>query len=160
MDSPKPAPAADRPRNANDQHRRAFFARLGEIRNETADGDERRTARIAAALDRIGADAVRDALRPQQRADGTPMKWSAVCCERANGEAAGSPGFNGWARLAATPVREIKAALGDSAPRRPPRQRDRRAGDGDRRDDVSRRDIDQYGSDGQLRSRITIPGLS
>ena len=38
------------------------------------------------------------------------MKWSAVCCEKAEGLKPGDPVFKAWVRLAATPVREVKAA--------------------------------------------------
>ena len=39
------------------------------------------------------------------------MKWSAVCCDAAQGLPAGDPVFTAWARLAVTPVREIKGLV-------------------------------------------------
>ena len=51
------------------------------------------------------------------------MKWSAVCCDAAQGLPAGDPTFTAWARLAVTPVREIKSIVD-------PRDRDGRGGRG------------------------------
>ena len=86
-------------------------------------------ARLVAAVERVGgAEAVREALSPPRREDGQTMKWSAVCCESAEGLKPGDPVFQAWVRLAATPVREVKAVASppreDRAPprRRPPRR--------------------------------------
>ena len=49
------------------------------------------------------------------------MKWSAVCAEAAQGLSPGDPVFTAWARLAVTPVREIKSLVD-------PRDRDGRGG--------------------------------
>ena len=68
---------------------------------------------------------MREALAPKQRADGQTMKWSAVCCDAAQGLPAGDPVFTAWARLAVTPVREIKGLVD-------PRDRDGRGGRGGR----------------------------
>src|SRR5690606_3121533 len=70
--------------------------------------------RLAAAIDRAGgAEVVREALRPKTDEQGERKKWAVVCCEAAQGRKPGDPVFTAWVRLAATPVREIKAALGD-----------------------------------------------
>jgi hypothetical protein len=126
----------------------------------------RREALISAAVERVGGpDAVRDAMLPQQRADGTTLKWSAVCCDRAFGTDVSDPVFSGWLRLACTPVREIKAAVTPPGEDRGGRRRGGRQ-DGPRRgfdrpnDRGSREDIANYGSDGPLRTRLHIPGLS
>ena len=77
---------------------------------------------MRAAVERVGGDeAVREALAPKQRSDGQTMKWSAVCCDAAQGLPAGDPIFTAWARLAVTPVREIKGLVD-------PRDRDGRGG--------------------------------
>src|SRR4029079_18253042 len=39
------------------------------------------------------------------------MKWSSVCAEQAQGVKPGDPTFTAWVRLAATPVRDVKAIL-------------------------------------------------
>ena len=74
------------------------------------DRSARVQARLVAAVERVGgAEAVREALSPPRREDGQTMKWSAVCCEKAEGLKPGDPVFQAWVRLAATPVREVKA---------------------------------------------------
>ena len=45
------------------------------------------------------------------------MKWSSVCAEQAQGVKPGDPIFTAWVRLAATPVRDVKAIVN-------PRRRD------------------------------------
>ena len=52
-----------------------------------------------------------EALQPKQREDGETMKWSSVCCEQAQGVKPGDPTFTAWVRLAATPVRDVKAIV-------------------------------------------------
>ena len=52
-----------------------------------------------------------EALKPKQREDGETMKWSSVCCEQAQGVKPGDPTFTAWVRLAATPVRDVKAIV-------------------------------------------------
>ena len=136
----------------------------------------RAQARVRAAVERVGGDeAVREALAPKQRSDGQTMKWSAVCCDAAQGLAAGDPTFTAWARLAVTPVREIKGLVdprdregrgggrGGGGP-----QRGRGGGGGDRpwRDrgqgggGAGAEDLRQHGSDGSFKSRIRIVDMS
>ena len=125
--------------------------------------------------DSVGGDeSVREALAPKQRADGQTMKWSAVCCDAAQGLSAGDPVFTAWARLAVTPVREIKGLVD-------PRDRDGRGGrggprrggggggGGDRpwRDRgqggggyAGAEDMRQHGRDGSFKSRIRIIDMS
>jgi hypothetical protein len=141
-------------------------------------------ARLAAAIQRIGGPAVvEEALRPKMDEQGERKKWALVCCEAAQGRQAGDPEFTAWLRLAATPVREIKAALpvreeqgrgggrhgagpgrgGDRAPRGggergrgggPGRGGDRgRGGSGDR---VSREELEAFARGGSLTSRVRI----
>jgi hypothetical protein len=65
-----------------------------------------------AAIERVGgAEAVREALQPKRRDDGETMKWSSVCAEQAQGVKPGDPIFTAWVRLAATPVRDVKAIV-------------------------------------------------
>ncbi len=141
----------------------------------------RAQARVRAAVERVGGDeAVREALAPKQRPDGQTMKWSAVCCEAAQGLSAGDPVFTAWARLAVTPVREIKGLVD-------PRDRDGRdgrgrgrggqrrggggGGGGDRGDrqwrdrgqgggSAGAEDLRQHGRDGSFKSRIRIVDMS
>src|SRR5206468_542084 len=87
--------------------------------------------RLLAAIDRVGgAEAVRQALRPQQDEQGKPLKWAASCCEAARGLKPGDPAYTAWLRLAATPVREVKVLVDD----RPADDRRGRRGGGRRRD--------------------------
>ena len=67
------------------------------------------------------------------------MKWSSVCAEQAQGVKPGDPTFTAWVRLAATPVRDVKAIVN-------PRGRD-----DDRRGRRGRRGAGQggYGGGGQ-----------
>jgi hypothetical protein len=102
------------------------------------------------------------------------MKWSAVCCDAAQGLSAGDPVFTAWARLAVTPVREIKSLVD-------PRDRDGRGrggrggprrgggGGGDRpwrdrggqdRGYAGAEDMRQHGRDGSFKSRIRIVDMS
>ena len=86
----------------------------------------RAQARLAAAIERVGGpEAVLEALQPKRRDDGETMKWSSVCAEQAQGVKAGDPIFTAWVRLAATPVRDVKAIVN---PR--PAYDDRRGGRG------------------------------
>jgi hypothetical protein len=72
----------------------------------------RAQARLVAAIERVGgAEAVREALQPKRRDDGETMKWSSVCAEQAQGVKPGDPIFTAWVRLAATPVRDVKAIV-------------------------------------------------
>src|SRR6185436_861992 len=110
----------------------------------------RAQARIRAAVERVGGDeVVREALAPKQRSDGQAMKWSAVCAEAAQGLSPGDPVFTAWARLAVTPVREIKNLVD-------PRDRDREGGGGY----AGAEDMRQHGRDGSFKSRIRIVDMS
>src|SRR5205085_11474678 len=53
------------------------------------------------------------------------MKWSSVCAEQAQGHKPGDPTFTAWVRLAATPVRDVKAIVNPRT-----RDDDRRSGRG------------------------------
>ena len=53
------------------------------------------------------------------------MKWSSVCAEQAQGVKPGDPTFTAWVRLAATPVRDVKAIVNPRG-----RDDDRRGGRG------------------------------
>ncbi len=137
---------------------------------------------MRAAVERVGGDeAVREALAPKQRSDGQTMKWSAVCADAAQGLSPGDPVFTAWARLAVTPVREIKSLVD-------PRDRDgrgrrgggpggpggRRGGGGgggrggdrpwrDRGDSggsAGAEDMRQHGRDGSFKTRIRIIDMS
>jgi hypothetical protein len=142
----------------------------------------RAQARLAAAIERVGgAEAVLEALQPKRRDDGETMKWSSVCAEQAQGTKPGDPTFTAWVRLAATPVRDVKAIVnprvrGDD--RRGRGGRGRRGGGGggggfrggggggyrgdrDRQGGGSagRGDVEQHGRDGSFRSSVRIIGL-
>ena len=76
----------------------------------------RAQARLVAAIERVGGpEAVREALQPKRRDDGETMKWSSVCAEQAAGHKPGDPVFTAWVRLAATPVRDVKAIVNPRA---------------------------------------------
>src|SRR5204863_4161193 len=143
--------------------------------------------RLLAAIDRVGgAEAVRQALRPQQDEQGKPLKWAASCCEAARGLKPGDPAYTAWLRLAATPVREVKGLVDDrpvderrggrrgrGGPRRegggggggggrPPRDGGRGRGDrerggrGDRERGASRDDVATHGRDEAFKPTIRI----
>ena len=123
-------------------------------------------ARLVAAVERVGgAEAVREALSPPRREDGQTMKWSAVCCEKAEGLKPGDPVFQAWVRLAATPVREVKAVTSPPREDRPRRGGGRRNDGGGRgrgpRDDrpAGREELAALGRDGALRRQVRIVGL-
>ena len=123
-------------------------------------------ARLVAAVERVGGpEAVREALSPPRREDGQTMKWSAVCCERAEGLKPGDPVFQAWVRLAATPVREVKAVTSPPREDRPRRGGGRRNEGGGRgrgpRDDrpAGREELAALGRDGALRRQVRIVGL-
>jgi hypothetical protein len=129
-----------------------------------------------AAIERVGgAEAVREALQPKRRDDGETMKWSSVCAEQAQGVKPGDPIFTAWVRLAATPVRDVKAIVN---PRtrdddRRGRGRGRRGGggggggggyrgdrgnrdSGDRGRPARREELEEHGRDGSFRSSVRI----
>jgi hypothetical protein len=133
-----------------------------------------------AAIERVGGhEAVLEALKPKQREDGETMKWSSVCCEQAQGIKPGDPTFTAWVRLAATPVRDVKAIVNprgaDDRGRRG-RGRGRSGGGGggyrgggggggyrgggrdgyDRGPGAGRGDLEQHGRDGAFRSSVRI----
>ena len=137
----------------------------------------RAQARLRAAVERVGGDdAVREALAPKERPDGQTMKWSAVCCDAAFGLSPGDPGFTAWARLAVTPVREIKGLVDprgerDGRGRRGQRRSGQGQGQGgggggrpwrDRQggDYVGSEEMRQHGRDGSLTTRIRIIDMS
>jgi hypothetical protein len=104
---------------------------------------------------------VREALAPKQDSEGKPMKWSAVCAEQAAGHKPGDPVFTAWARLAVTPVREVKALVITREDR--PGRRGGRRGGPRQRDDYGPREavagpeeLRRLGRDGSFRSRIRI----
>src|SRR5206468_9777753 len=77
-----------------------------------AQGRVSNRARLVAAIGRVGGpEVVRDVLQPKRDGQGQPLKWAAACCQAAQGLKPGDPAFNAWVRLAATPVREIKAEV-------------------------------------------------
>jgi hypothetical protein len=114
------------------------------------------------------------------------MKWSSVCAEQAQGHKPGDPVFTAWVRLAATPVRDVKAIVNprDRGDDRRGRGRGRRQGGGgggggyrgggqggggggggyrgDRgdRDDrgrpARREELETHGRDGSFRSSVRI----
>ena len=111
---------------------------------------------------------MREALSPPRREDGQTMKWSAVCCERAEGLKPGDPVFQAWVRLAATPVREVKAVTAPPREDRGPRRGGGGRGGGGRggggrgpRDDrpAGREELAALGRDGALRRQVRIVGL-
>lgn len=136
-------------------------------------------ARLAAAIQRVGGPGVvEEALRPKTDEQGERKKWALVCCEAAQGRQAGDPEFTAWLRLAATPVREIKASLpvreepgrgggrrgggpgrgGERPPREGGGERGRggdraRSGRGDR---VSREELESFARGGKLTSKVRI----
>ena len=150
----------------------------------------RAQARLAAAIERVGGpEAVLEALQPKRRDDGETMKWSSVCAEQAQGVKPGDPTFTAWVRLAATPVRDVKAIVNPRG-----RDDDRRGRRGGRRGGGQqgggygggrgggqggygggrgggrdgrygggggggRGDVEQHGRDGSFRSSVRIIGL-
>ena len=132
----------------------------------TGDRSPTSPARVTAAIERVGgAEVIKEALKPKQDEKGQPLKWAAVCAQAAEGLKPGDPVFNAWVRLAATPVREVKAQL----PRPPEAERSTR-GDGARRpgggqrsggrprrdDRPSRSEFASHAQDGTLRKSIRI----
>ena len=142
----------------------------------------RAQARLVAAIERVGgAEAVREALQPKRREDGETMKWSSVCAEQAQGVKPGDPIFTAWVRLAATPVRDVKAIVnprdrGDDRRGRG-RGRGRQSGGGggggggyrggggggyrgdsdrDRGRPARREELEEHGRDGSFRSSVRI----
>jgi hypothetical protein len=127
-------------------------------------------ARVTAAIERVGgAEIIKEALKPKQDEKGQPLKWAAVCAQAAEGLKPGDPVFNAWVRLAATPVREVKAQLPRPAEQARPagRETGRRTGgqrsneggrrDRPRRDDrSSRQAFASHAQDGTLRKSIRI----
>ncbi|HEV2787039.1 MAG TPA: hypothetical protein VGV67_11655, partial [Solirubrobacteraceae bacterium] len=125
-------------------------------------------ARVIAAIERVGgAEVIKEALKPKQDEKGQPLKWAAVCAQAAEGMKPGDPVFNALVRLAATPVREVKALL----PRPPEAERSERApgsgrrpgaggrpgGGRPRRDDrPNRSEYASHAQDGTLRKSIRI----
>ena len=123
---------------------------------------------------------MREALQPKRRDDGETMKWSSVCAEQALGVKPGDPIFTAWVRLAATPVRDVKAIVNPRT-----RDDDRRGGRGrggggartaavgggggggrggyqgdrgdrDRGRPARREELETHGRDGSFRSSVRI----
>ncbi len=124
-----------------------------------------RAPRLSVAIERIGGpDVVREALAPKFDADEKPLKWAAVCAQEAEGLPPGDPMFAAWLRLAATPVREVKAAVrAASGEFEDPRRRGgRRSGprrEGRPREErIGRDELNALGRDGQLNTQIRIVG--
>jgi hypothetical protein len=88
------------------------------------------------------------------------MKWSAVCAEQAAGHKPGDPVFTAWARLAVTPVREVKALVitREDRPRRGGRRGGPRYRDdaGPREGAAGPEELRRLGRDGSLKTRIRI----
>jgi hypothetical protein len=112
---------------------------------------------------------VREALAPKERPDGQTMKWSAVCADAAFGLSPGDPVFTAWARLAVTPVREIKSLVDPRGERDGRGRRGGQRGGGgggrpwrDRQggDYVGSEELRQHGRDGSLTTRIRIIDMS
>jgi hypothetical protein len=134
----------------------------------TGDRSPTSPARVTAAIERVGgAEIIKEALKPKQDEKGQPLKWAAVCAQAAEGLKPGDPVFNAWVRLAATPVREVKAQL----PRPPEAERSSSRGEGSggrrpgaqrsggrtRRDDrPSRSEYASHAQDGTFRKSIRI----
>jgi len=138
----------------------------------------RAQARLVAAIERVGgAEAVREALQPKRREDGETMKWSSVCAEQAQGIKPGDPIFTAWVRLAATPVRDVKAIVNprgrddDRRGRGRGRGRSDRGGGGgyrggggggrgegdrERGRPARREELEEHGRDGSFRSSVRI----
>jgi hypothetical protein len=138
----------------------------------------RAQARLVAAIERVGGhEAVREALQPKRRDDGETMKWSSVCAEQAAGHKPGDPVFTAWVRLAATPVRDVKAIVNprpsgdDRRGGRGGGGRGRRSdrpgggggggyrgdrGDRDRGRPARREELEEHGRDGAFRSSVRI----
>jgi len=166
------APAAEAPDAANAPA--ADGAPADEQQGETAAQQDRHLsspARLTAAIERVGgAEIIKEALKPKQDEKGQPLKWAAVCAQAAEGLKPGDPVFNAWVRLAATPVREVKAQLprppetergsgrpGESAGRRPGGQRPGGGRpDRGRRDGPSRQEFASHAQDGTLRKSVRI----
>jgi hypothetical protein len=147
--------------------------RAGESEATTASAEDRSPtspARVTAAIERVGGpEVIKEALKPKQDEKGQPMKWAAVCAQSAEGLKPGDPVFNAWVRLAATPVREVKAQLPRPAEqersgrdskgvgRRSAGPRSGGRGDRPRREDrPSRQEYASHGQDGTLRKSIRI----
>lgn len=156
----EPAPAAEQPAPEQQPAAQEQPAASGADRSPTS------PARVTAAIERVGgAEIIKEALKPKQDEKGQPLKWAAVCAQSAEGMKPGDPVFNAWVRLAATPVREVKALL----PRPPEAERSERgpgpgrrpggrAGGGrPRRDDrPNRSEYASHAQDGTLRKSIRI----
>jgi hypothetical protein len=100
------------------------------------------------------------------------MKWSSVCAEQAQGHKPGDPIFTAWVRLAATPVRDVKAIVNprnrdDDRRGRRGRGGNNRGGGGGYRGGgydrgggggrgARREDIESHGRDGSFRSSVRI----
>jgi transcription termination factor Rho len=133
-----------------------------------ADRSPTSPARVTAAIERVGgAEVIKEALKPKQDEKGQPLKWAAVCAQSAEGMKPGDPVFNAWVRLAATPVREVKALLprppeaerserGPGAGRRPGAQRSGGGGRPRRDDRPNRSEYASHAQDGTLRKSIRI----
>jgi hypothetical protein len=132
-----------------------------------ADRSPTSPARVTAAIERVGgAEVIKEALKPKQDEKGQPLKWAAVCAQSAEGMKPGEPVFNAWVRLAATPVREVKALLPRPAEaersergpgaRRPGAQRSGGGGRPRRDDRPNRSEYASHAQDGKLRTSIRI----
>jgi hypothetical protein len=179
VDEEAPAPAAEAPADGEQPAAEAPApAPVPEAPATSPSRSARAQARLVAAIERVGgAEAVLEALQPKRRDDGETMKWSSVCAEQAQGHKPGDPTFTAWVRLAATPVRDVKAIVNprtrDDDRRGGGRGRGRGGGGGYRggggyqggggydRDrgrgrGARREDIESHGRDGSFRSSVRI----
>ncbi|HWC28197.1 MAG TPA: hypothetical protein VG474_16525 [Solirubrobacteraceae bacterium] len=168
--SGEPAPAADAGADAGAAPGEQTPAPGGAGEASDADRSPTSPARVTAAIERVGGpEVIKEALKPKQDEKGQPLKWAAVCAQSAEGMKPGDPVFNAWVRLAATPVREVKALLprppaaersqrGEGGGgRRPGAQRSGGGGGRPRRDDrPNRSEYASHAQDGTLRKSIRI----
>jgi hypothetical protein len=182
VDEEAPAPTADAPADGEQPAAETPApapAPAPEAPATSPSRSARAQARLVAAIERVGgAEAVLEALQPKRRDDGETMKWSSVCAEQAQGHKPGDPTFTAWVRLAATPVRDVKAIVNprtrDDDRRGGGRGRGRGGGGGGYRGGggyqggggydrdrgrgrgARREDIESHGRDGSFRSSVRI----
>jgi hypothetical protein len=165
---PEPEPAADGEAPAAAEGEQAPAApQRPEAPATSPSRSARAQARLVAAIERVGGhEVVLAALQPKRREDGETMKWSSVCAEQAAGVKPGDPVFTAWVRLAATPVRDVKAIVNprgadDRGGRRGRGGGGRGRSGGDRGErggggGARREELATHGRDGSFRSSVRI----